>query len=47
MTEQVEDVKTFYKTLPLVILGGILTGEIMAAYVLNLFLKLQFVNHQS
>ena len=37
--EQVEDVKTFYKILPLVILSGILAGEMMAAGVLTLFLK--------
>ena len=42
-TEQVEDVKTFYKTLPIVILSGKPAGEMMVAGALTLFLKSQFV----
>ena len=41
--EQVEDVKMFFKTLPIVVLGGILAGEMMAANILSLFLQFQFV----
>ena len=42
-TEQVEDVKTFYKTLPIIILGGLLAGEVAAGKFLDNYLKLQFV----
>ena len=42
-TEQVEDVNTFYKIVPMVIIGGILAGEMMAAGALTLLLKVQFV----
>ena len=42
--EQVEDVKTFYKTLPIVILGGILAGEMVAARQLSTSLQSQFVD---
>ena len=42
-TEQVEDVKTFYRVLPIVILGGLLGGEMVAANDLEIHLKYQFV----
>ena len=47
MIEQVEDVKTFYKVLPMVIVGGMTAGEAFIAYLLGIYLKLQFVlpNH--
>ena len=46
--EQVEDVKTFYKALPLVIMYSILAGEMVAANQLSTFLQLQFVHpHQN
>ena len=45
--EQVEDVKTFYKVLPMVIVSGMSIGEVVIAYLLGSYLKLQFVlpNH--
>ena len=42
-TEQVEDVKTFYKILPMIILGGLLAGEIVAGKLLDSYLKHQFI----
>ena len=42
-TEQVEDVKTFYRVLPMIILGGLLGGEMVAANDLETYLKYQFV----
>ena len=42
-TEQVEDVKMFYKLLPIIILGGALAGELVAGKLLNDSLKDQFV----
>ena len=42
-TEQVEDVKTFYRTLPIIIHFGISTGEVFTAFFLASFLKFQFV----
>ena len=42
-TEQVEDVKTFYRVLPMIILGGIFIGELLSGNFLNDYLKLQFV----
>ena len=42
-TEQVEDVKTFYKLLPIVILAGIFAGEQVAGKHLRDFLENQFV----
>ena len=35
-TEQVEDVKTFLRTLPIIMAGGIFCGEIVAVYGLNI-----------
>ena len=47
MIEQVENVKTFYKVLPMVIVGGMTAGEAFIAYLLGIYLKFQFVlpNH--
>ena len=42
-TEQVEDVKTFYRALPIIIHFGISTGEVFTAFFLASFLKFQFV----
>ena len=42
-TEQVEDVKMFYKLLPMVLFGGMLVGEAMAMYLLIHYIKSQFV----
>ena len=42
-TEQVEDVKTFYKILPMIVLCGLLAGEIVAGKILDDNLKHQFV----
>ena len=46
-TEQVEDVKMFYKSLPMVVLIGMSIGEVLTAYYLAAYLKHQFVlpNH--
>ena len=41
--EQVEDVKTFYKVLPMVIVTGMSVGEAVIAYSLGFYLKHQFV----
>ena len=42
-TEQVEDVKTFYKVLLVILLGGVFAGEIVAAKHLDIHLKNQFI----
>ena len=42
-TEQVEDVKTFYKSLPIIILSGVAMGEQVAGKFLNISIKHQFV----
>ena len=45
-TEQVEDVKTFFRILPIVAICGMFLGEIAAANLLDYALKLQFVYHK-
>ena len=45
-TEQVEDVKTFFRILPIVVICGMFVGEIAAAKLLDHTLKLQFVYHR-
>ena len=45
-TEQVEDVKTFFKLLPIIVICGMLMGEIAAAKCLDYAVKLQFVYHK-
>ncbi len=45
-TEQVEDVKTFFRILPIVIICGMFVGEIAAAKLLDYAFKLQFVYHK-
>ncbi len=42
-TEQVEDVKTFYRLLPVVVCGGIITSGMLAANNLEFYLMMQFV----
>ena len=42
-TEQVENVKTFYRVLPRIIVGGILVGELISGDFLDYYLKYQFV----
>ena len=41
-TEQVEDVKTFYRLLPVVVCGGIITSGMLAADNLKFYLMMQF-----
>ena len=46
-TEQVEDVKTFYRVLPMIVPSGILIGELVSGLLLGHNLKHQFVVPQS
>ena len=45
-TEQVEDVKTYFRLLPIIIICGMFVGEIAAAKLLDYALKLEFVYHK-